>query len=379
MCNKGVKLFQSLLFSLISFALFCYGGITEILEDQQLHSKLGELTGIHVEVDRKWLRAIIIVYIISFTFNLFFVGVFTLYDCVITYKRNEGADLKQEQRALNTLIRVFQLFFLFGAQNKLILYGSLLNKARAAGLWHGSDDFNFHALFVVIPYWGTLDKSNWTIEEQIKASIMISICNIFRTMTLYIPMTIVTHPSAVKKFLIQVLLIPPSALVAALIGIKGVTSTMVEHYIQRHYTEEQDFSSTHNLVNSVVGAFFGIFIVVVLLIGGAEILEDWYKALCCCDTDDGYAEIEEAEAEKVAKLKGLWVRYLVTAIVFMYAVICFSITIAVHRSTGVWNWYFLVDSVYNGVLWMGCFCGCCYFMGKTIQVDQEYQNQPSDS
>jgi len=374
------RLIGTLLFTLISFGLFIYGGIKEVIGDYDLHSELAgpDFEGLYIDTDVKWLRVFIIFYIVEFVLIFISVGILFCFDCFVSCARHmqDSEAIEKEQRHLNLLIRVLLLIFSFIGAYKLMIYGSILNKLRAAGLWTGNYDWDWQ---LWIPIFGTLHEDQWTVEEKLKAEIELSIFNIFRTMTLYVPMTIVTYSSVIKKLFFQVLLIPPSAVLVAIFGFKAVTSTMVEHYTQRYYTEQGHFGGSSTLTTAIVGAFFAYSMCIWIVIGVTQVIKSFSSSCCSkkkspdeeellADQANINADAEELITERQKTCLKHYVYTVFEFTILICAVIDFSTTIAIYRSIGIWNWYFTLDTIYNSVGWFVFCCTCCGGFCKLVKV-----------
>lgn len=243
-------------------------------------------------------------------------------------------------------------------------------------------------------------------------------------------MVAVEHPSNVKKFGYQLLFIIPSTVVAAIVGFKGVSSTMVEHYtqvcscffssklvfitaLQRFFTEQQQFHPNHTVVTSVVGAVAGCTVMTCLLIRVTQILHNKLNIqyvnittfFCIYNIlrEDAklsrsqvtnyvnagvmktYSQLlgvrEEDEDEKAEQAASVMASYTIwfstNSNCFFYALIGFAITLSIHQQIGIWDWYFTIDVVYSGIIWIftvfDCCCLCCS-CGATMPADEEREH-----
>jgi len=367
-----LTLVGTILFSLLSFVLFVGGGISEIIGDFRLEKALENSTYYDqgLKEDAKWLHGYTVYYCVAFSFIFLVVALLLLSDCCMDgYRYFSGEAIegeKSRKRQINDTIRYLSLVFSFTSAYKLLIYGSVLNKLRYIGAWSGSDDWTNWK--VLIPFWGNYYEDTWTIQTQLKAEIILSVFNIFQAMVLYIPMSVVNHKNAIIKFILQMLLIPPSALLVFIFGFKSVTSSMVYHYTQRHYTEEGIFGRNANTTGAIFGAFFAYSITTILFIMVAEIINQLInKDQRAADTTENISASTNPAAMVRFGSDKLWLNVAgLTGSLTMFSIIDFSITIGIYNSAKVWNWYFTVDTVYNSFLWFFVCFTCCFSCYKGI-------------
>jgi len=149
-----------------------------------------------------------------------------------------------------------------GGYFKLIVFGSVLNKFRYAGLWNGDDDndiadFNLVWLDGFSVYSA---PSSYHLANELKSNIRQSAFNIVRTLWLYWPMIAIVSGRSVRKFIAQIIALVPSLIITIFLVLKPIGAILVLQYTQREYTNEGDFSVNHYLNLAIANAFFGFYL-----------------------------------------------------------------------------------------------------------------------
>ncbi len=116
----------------------------------------------HISQEVTALKVYTIIYICSFGIILFTLTMLSVQNCRLAFKKLKGKETTKKQQRIAAALKAYQLILATATTYKTIIFGSLLNKFRADGLWNGSPDYSLESFFVVIPYFGTRDMVNIT-------------------------------------------------------------------------------------------------------------------------------------------------------------------------------------------------------------------------